>query len=143
MPLTMSDDVSIEELQKAVEHMHGVPARFVEAVEVDERHEGKPVWQGAVKVFELTGHPSGAKRAYAWSYATTGTKRRFIAILGVSPWTAPLWQYGRPFLPRFGKQSGRRTSRRVGEENAPRPCGKAFRFGRPIDRASLVGGKAN
>jgi hypothetical protein len=25
--------------------MHGVPARFVEAVEVDERHEGKPVWQ--------------------------------------------------------------------------------------------------
>jgi hypothetical protein len=40
------DDVSIAELQKAIEHMHGVPARFVEAVEVDERHEGKPVWQG-------------------------------------------------------------------------------------------------
>jgi hypothetical protein len=86
----MIDDVSITELQKAVEHMHGVPARFVEAVEVDERHEGKPVWQGAVKVFELTGHPSGAKRAYAWSYATTGTKRRFIAILGVSPVDSPV-----------------------------------------------------
>jgi hypothetical protein len=25
------DDVSIAELQRAVEHMHGVPARFVEA----------------------------------------------------------------------------------------------------------------
>jgi hypothetical protein len=83
--LAMTDDISIAELQKAVEHMHGVPARFVEAVEVDERHEGRPVWQGAVKVFELTGHPSGAKRAYAWSYATTGKKRRFIAILGLSP----------------------------------------------------------
>jgi hypothetical protein len=32
----MDDDVSIHELQKAVEHMHGVPARFVEAVEVDD-----------------------------------------------------------------------------------------------------------
>jgi hypothetical protein len=30
--LTMTDDVSIAELQKAVEHMHGVPARFVESV---------------------------------------------------------------------------------------------------------------
>jgi hypothetical protein len=37
----MTDDVSIEELQKAVEQMHGVPTRFVESVEVDERHQGK------------------------------------------------------------------------------------------------------
>jgi hypothetical protein len=36
----MSDDVSIEELQTAVERLHGVPARFVEAVEVDERPGG-------------------------------------------------------------------------------------------------------
>jgi hypothetical protein len=34
------DDVSIDELRQAVEHMHGVPARFVEAVEVDERFNG-------------------------------------------------------------------------------------------------------
>jgi hypothetical protein len=27
----MDDDVSIEELQRAVEHMHGVPDRFIEA----------------------------------------------------------------------------------------------------------------
>jgi|SRR5580658_63518 hypothetical protein len=67
----MPDDVSVAELQKAVEHMHGVPARFVGSVEVNERQEGKPVWSGAVKVFELTGHPSGAKCAYAWSYVTT------------------------------------------------------------------------
>jgi len=35
------DDVSIEELQKAVEHMHGVPARSVEAVEVRARSSGR------------------------------------------------------------------------------------------------------
>ena len=86
----MIDDVSIEELQKAVEHMHGVPARFVEAVEVREEHAGQIVWEGAVKVFELTEHPSGATRAYAWSYATTGTKRRFVAVLGLPPVDGPV-----------------------------------------------------
>jgi hypothetical protein len=63
----MDDDVSVDELREAVEHMHGVPARFIEAVEVDERFEGQPVWQGAVKVSDIVGHPSGAKRAYAWN----------------------------------------------------------------------------
>ncbi len=62
--------------------MHGVPARFVEVVEVDERFNGEIVWQGAVKVFALTGHPSGATRAYAWSYRTEGTRRKFKAVLG-------------------------------------------------------------
>lgn len=42
-----------------------MPARFVEAVEIDERFNGEVVCQGAVKVFELTRHPSGATRAYA------------------------------------------------------------------------------
>jgi len=71
--------------------MHGVPATFVESIEVDERHEGKPVWQGAVKIFELNGHPSGAKRAYAWSYLTgVGTKRRFMAVLGLPPVDGPV-----------------------------------------------------
>ncbi len=73
--LPVTDDVSIEELQKAVEHMHGVPARFVESVEVDERHHRKRVWQGAVKVSSGPCDPSGAKRVYAWSYSTTGTAR--------------------------------------------------------------------
>jgi hypothetical protein len=42
----MGDDVSVDELQKTVEPVHGVPAQFVEAVEVDERFDGKVVWQG-------------------------------------------------------------------------------------------------
>jgi hypothetical protein len=61
----MDDDVSIDELKEWVEYLHGVPATFIEAVEVDERLDGKVVWQGAVKVFALTGHPLGATRAYA------------------------------------------------------------------------------
>lgn len=60
----MDDDVSIEELQKAVEHLHGVPAKFIEAVEVDERFDGEIVWQGIVKVFDVTGHPSGATQDF-------------------------------------------------------------------------------
>jgi hypothetical protein len=47
-PMTIDDDVSIDELREAVEHLHGVSARFVEAVEVDERFKGAVVWQGAV-----------------------------------------------------------------------------------------------
>jgi hypothetical protein len=86
----MDDDVSIDELQKAVEYMHGVPARFIEAVEVDERFNGEVVWQGTVKVFALTAHPSGATRAYAWSFRTEGTRRKFKAVLGVLPVDGPV-----------------------------------------------------
>lgn len=81
----MDDDVSIDELRQAVEHMHGVPATYVESVDVDERFQGAVVWQGTVKVFALAGHPSGATRAYAWSHRTEGTRRKFKAVLGVPP----------------------------------------------------------
>ncbi len=78
-------DLPPDELARHVEALHGVPARFVEAVPVKETHEGQTVWEGTVKVFALVGHPSGATRAYAWSYPTEGGRRRFIAILGISP----------------------------------------------------------
>ena len=79
------DDVSIDELREAIEHLHGVPAHSVETVEVDERFNGEIAWQGAVKVFALDKHPSGATRAYAWSLLLEGTRRRFKAVLGVPP----------------------------------------------------------
>jgi hypothetical protein len=85
------DDVSSDELARHVQAMHGVPAKFVEAVEV---HEKMPdgtttVWEGAVKVFAIAGHPSGATRVYAWSYPTEGGKRRFHAVLGLGPVDGP------------------------------------------------------
>jgi hypothetical protein len=43
--------------------MHVVPAHFVEAVDLDERHDGRSVWQGAVKVSDVTDHPSGDANA--------------------------------------------------------------------------------
>lgn len=85
----MDDDVSVDELQRHVENMHACTARFVESVEVHETHAGETVWAGAVKVFDLSGHPK-AKRAYAWSFATDGGKRGFVAVLGLPPVDGPI-----------------------------------------------------
>jgi hypothetical protein len=79
------DDFSPTELARHVERLHGIAARFLESVEVKETHDGRTVWEGAVRVFDITGHQSGATRAYAWSYPTDGGKRRVTAVLGVSP----------------------------------------------------------
>ena len=54
-----------------------------------ETFNGETVWQGDIEVFDLTGHPK-ATRAYAWSYATTGAKRRYVAVLKV-PLLSRLW----------------------------------------------------
>lgn len=81
----MDDDVSIDELQRHLEGMFRCYSKYIETDEVHETHEGATVWAGAVKVFHVSGHASGAKRAYAWSHATEGGKRRFVAVLGVPP----------------------------------------------------------
>lgn len=82
-------DVSIEALKEAVRGLHGCDSRFVEAVSVEERTaSGAVVWSGTVHVFDLIEHPS-AKRAYAWSHATEGERRRFVAVLAVPPITTP------------------------------------------------------
>jgi hypothetical protein len=78
------DDAGIPALLDAIRHLHGVEAKHLETIHVDERHEGERVWEGDVEVFALTGHPLATK-AYAWSEATTGTKRRFFAVLHVAP----------------------------------------------------------
>ena len=83
-------DVLRDELCKAVEEQHDCTARFAEVKTVDERFEGKPVWQGVVHVFDLSGHPT-ASRAYAWSSPIEGSsKRRFFAVLHVPPITSPV-----------------------------------------------------
>ena len=78
------DPAGLPALLDAIRHMHGVEARWVESVPVRETHHGKTVWDGEVQVFDLVGHPKAA-RAYAWSHATDGTKRRFVAVLGLPP----------------------------------------------------------
>jgi hypothetical protein len=69
--------------------MHGGTATLSQSVPVHETFEGKTVWEGAVHVFDLTGHPK-ATRAYAWSSPIEGSaKRRFFAVLHQPPVDSP------------------------------------------------------
>jgi hypothetical protein len=65
----MDDEVSVEELQKALEHLHGVPATFVEAVDVDERSR-------------IT---RAERRTPAPARTAPQARRTFRAVLGVPP----------------------------------------------------------
>jgi hypothetical protein len=83
-------EVSTDQLKQAVESQHGGTATFVQSVPVHETHEGQTVWNGAVQVFDLAGHPK-ASRAYAWSSPIEGSaERRFIAVLHTGPMTGPV-----------------------------------------------------
>jgi hypothetical protein len=77
------------ELKEATENVHGGIATLAQSVPVRETFEGKPVWEGVVHVFRLTGHPT-ALYAYAWSSPIEGsTKRRFFAVLHQPPVDSP------------------------------------------------------
>jgi hypothetical protein len=78
------DPAGLPALQDAIRNMHGCEATWVESVPVTEMFQGETVWDGEVQVFELRDHPK-AERAYAWSHATDGPRRRFVAVLGVGP----------------------------------------------------------
>lgn len=83
-------DVSADQLQRAVEGQHGGKAVLVAVEHIVEVFEGKTVWQGAVHVFDLEGHPK-ATRAYAWSSPIEGSdKRRFYAVLHLGGIRSPL-----------------------------------------------------
>ena len=74
-------EVPTDQLKQAVESQHGGTATFVQSVLVHESFMGQTVWDGTVTVFDLKGSPSGAFRAYAWSYERPDGKRRFFAVL--------------------------------------------------------------
>jgi hypothetical protein len=78
----MTDPAGIPALQDAIRHLHGVESQHAETVHVREVHAGQLLWEGDIEVFQLVKHPK-AKKAYAWSEATTGAKRRFFAVLHV------------------------------------------------------------
>lgn len=83
------NEVSADQLQQAVEGLHGCKAKLLETVPVTEVFEGAPAWEGMVHIFGLKGHPS-AKKAYAWSSPIEGSeKRRFFAVLHAPPVTSP------------------------------------------------------
>ena len=83
-------EVSANELRDAVERQYHCKARLAQSVPVNETHQGKPVWEGVVHVFDIDGNPN-ANRAYAWSSPVEGTsKRRFFAVLQAGPVKSPV-----------------------------------------------------
>jgi hypothetical protein len=85
----MISEVAPEELARAIKHLHGADATWVEEVPIKVTHEGKVLWQGVVQVFDLNGHYE-ATRCYAWSHPVEGTnRRRFSAVLHKTPVDSP------------------------------------------------------
>jgi len=78
------DSAGTKALREAIKHQHSCDSKWVETVPVTDKLNGETVWQGEVEVFFLIGHPT-AQRAYAWSYATEGDRRKFVAVLGIGP----------------------------------------------------------
>lgn len=76
----------ISELQDVIRKLHGVESTHIETVPVKEVFQGKTVWDGAVEVFKLHGHPN-APKAYAWAHDTDDPRHpcRHIAVLHVHP----------------------------------------------------------
>jgi hypothetical protein len=82
-------EVESDQLREAVERMHGGSAVLAQSVPVRETFEGKPVWEGVVHVFDLTGHPD-REPSLCWSSPIEGsTKRRFFAVLHQPPVDSP------------------------------------------------------
>jgi hypothetical protein len=78
-------EVPPEELQRVVERLHDARAHLRSVTSVAERFRGETVWEGAVHVFNLEGHPT-ATVCYAWSSFVGDTdQRRFYAVLGMPP----------------------------------------------------------
>lgn len=57
-------ELLISNLKQTVGSQHGGHATLAQTVPVNERYQGKPIWEGVVHVFDLEGHPKATK-AYA------------------------------------------------------------------------------
>ncbi len=102
------DDAGLPALLDAIRHLEGCAAEWVESVAVHETHEGATVWDGEVQVFAIAKHPKGAARAYAWSHATEGTRRRFHVVLHLPPVDGPVMAVRAAILAEF--REGQRTA---------------------------------
>ena len=74
-------------LQVAVQRLFNCEATFSTTVPIREEVNGKILWEGEVKVFDLIGHPK-ARRCYAWTHPND--KSRTVAVLEIPPVTTAL-----------------------------------------------------
>src|SRR5262245_59584921 len=74
-------------LQMAVQRLFKCQATFSKTVPIRQEVDGKILWEGEVKVFDLSGHPK-ASRCYAWTHPND--KNRTVALLEIAPVTTAL-----------------------------------------------------
>ena len=75
------------ELQNAIRATHGCESRWEASAKVQEKSEGKIVWDGIVEVFRLIDHPK-ANFAYAWTYRE-GDQNKTNVVLKIPPIDSP------------------------------------------------------
>jgi hypothetical protein len=76
----------IDELREAIRRLHGVDSEHIKSVPLKETFQGQTVWEGAVEIFHLKGHPK-ASIAYAWSHDTgdPSKPRKHVTVLHMPP----------------------------------------------------------
>jgi hypothetical protein len=80
----------IQELRDTIHHLYGAKASHLESVPIIEWFQGKTIWDGAVEVFLLEGHPK-TDRVYAWMHDTDDPARpkRHVTVLHIPPVVSP------------------------------------------------------
>jgi hypothetical protein len=79
------DRSDFDELKRTVEELLACEASYLSTQHVRETFEGTVLWDGAVSIFALTGHPA-ANTCYGWSDHTPQSgKRNFYAVLHLAP----------------------------------------------------------
>jgi hypothetical protein len=78
----------MKSLKQAIRDLHGCDSTWAESVSVIESFQNQAVWEGAVEVFDLDGHPT-AMCCYAWSHRTDEGKLRHVAVLHQGPVDSP------------------------------------------------------
>jgi hypothetical protein len=87
--MTKNQNKPINRLKDLVEQLHHCTASHIEEVAVIEKYGSSTAWEGIVHVFKISGHPL-TDICYAWSSSIEGsTKRRYYAVLKISPIDSP------------------------------------------------------
>ena len=72
-------------LKQTIEELHGCEANYIATEHVRESYDGTVVWDGAVSLFGVSGHPE-ATMCYAWSaQEPESTARVLYAVLRIAP----------------------------------------------------------
>ena len=80
----MTPAEKIQRLRVVIRKLHGIDASHLRTESVQKALDGQKVWDGAVELFALKGHPK-AGLGYAWEHETDDRGRQVVAVLGMPP----------------------------------------------------------